>query len=118
MANKEKFEVKQVIDALEKSGGFVSIASKMLGCTRKTIYNYIDKYALVREKLDDINCIYDDAVEAKLIERAREGSTKEMIWYMTHKESFRKRGYSKKTEVDVTSKDEKIQINIMPFEED
>ena len=90
----------------------------MLGCTRKTIYNYIDKFAHIREKLEDINCIYDDACEAQIIEKMKRGEDKAVFWYAEKKESFRKRGYSNRSEMDITSKDEKIQINIMPFEED
>ena len=118
MANKDKYTKEEVLDALTKSGGFISIACKLLGCTRKTIYNYLDRYEELKEKLDDINYTYDDKVEAKIIEKAVRGETRELIWYATHKQSFKERGYSNKQELDITSNQEKIQINILPFEED
>jgi len=118
MANKDKYSIKQVEEALNKSGGFISMACKLLDCTRQTIHNYLTKYPELKERLNDIHATYDDIIEAKLIEKAKRGDTRELLWYTTHKNSFKDRGYNNKQELDITSNDEKIQINIMPFEED
>ena len=40
MANKHKYTVEQIKEAITKSGGFISIACKSLGCTRKTGFGY------------------------------------------------------------------------------
>ena len=44
MANTNRYTKEQIKDAITKAGGFISIACKSLSCTRKTIYNYLDKY--------------------------------------------------------------------------
>lgn len=54
MANKDKFKVKQIIAALEKSWGMSTYAAKILGCNRHTIKNYINRHPEIQEALDDI----------------------------------------------------------------
>lgn len=114
MANKDKFTRETIKQAIENSGGFVSVASRQLNCTRKTIYNYLDKYPELKEALQDIKEQYLDMAEAKLIEKIRAGATPELLFYL--KTQGKSRGYIEKQQLDLSSNDEqinKIEIEII-----
>jgi len=101
MANKHKFTVEQIKEAITKAGGFISIACKSLNCTRKTIYNYLDKYPELKEQVADIREHYLDIAEASLIQKVKDGNTPELIFYL--KTQGKKRGYTEKSDLDITS---------------
>ena len=101
MANKNKYTIEQIKDAITKAGGFISIACKSLGCTRKTIYNYLDKYPELKEQVSDIREHYLDIAEASLIQKVKDGNTPELIFYL--KTQGKKRGYTERSDLDITS---------------
>ena len=101
MANKDKYTLEQVKEAIIKAGGFISIACKSLGCTRKTIYNYLDKYPELKEQVSDIREHYLDIAEASLIQKVKDGKTPELIFYL--KTQGKKRGYTERSDIDITS---------------
>lgn len=114
MANKNKYTLEQIKDAINKSGGFISIACKSLGCTRRTVYNYIDKYPELKEVVTDIREHYLDIAEASLIQKVKDGNTPELLFYL--KTQGKKRGYIEKQQIDLSSGDEqinKIEIEII-----
>tara|TARA_R100000781_G_C3973427_1_gene90971 strand:+ start:99 stop:482 length:384 start_codon:yes stop_codon:yes gene_type:complete len=114
MANKNKYTKEQLQQAIQNSGGFVSVASNNLNCTRKTIYNYLEKYPELKEMLQDIKEQYLDMAEAKLIEKIRSGATPELLFYL--KTQGKSRGYVEKQQIDLSSNDEqinKIEIEIV-----
>ena len=114
MANKNKYTLDQIKDAINKAGGFISIACKSLGCTRKTIYNYIDKYPELKDVVNDIREHYLDIAEASLIQKVKDGNTPELLFYL--KTQGKKRGYVEKQQIDLSSGDNqinKIEIEIV-----
>tara|TARA_Y100001963_G_C6695082_1_gene406581 strand:- start:483 stop:836 length:354 start_codon:yes stop_codon:yes gene_type:complete len=110
MANKDRYTEEQIIDAIRKAGGFISTAAKMLKCTSKTIYNYIDKSETLQDVIDEIRLEYDDMGEAALIANVREKKTAEVLFY--NKTRNKGRGYIEKQQVDITTNDQPIKINI------
>ena len=54
MANKDRYTEEQVEDAIRKAGGFISNAAKMLKCTSKPIYNYIDRSDRLKTIVEEI----------------------------------------------------------------
>ena len=116
MANTNRYTKEQIKDAITKAGGFISIACKSLSCTRKTIYNYLDKYPELKDVVNDIREQYLDIAEASLIKKVKDGATAELIFYL--KTQGRKRGYWEKQQMDMTTDDEPIQINIKLTDED
>jgi len=110
MANKDKYTVEQVKDALDKSGGFLSVAAESLGCTRKTIYNYLDRYPELKEVCEDIRERYLDIGENELMKKVKKGATPELIFFL--KTRGKGRGYVEKQELDISSGNEPIKINI------
>lgn len=110
MANKDRYTIEQVKQALESGGGFLSVAAETLGCTRKTIYNYLDKYPQLKEVCEDIRERYLDLGESELIKKIKKGSTPELIFFL--KTRGKGRGYVEKQELDISSGNEPIKINI------
>jgi len=110
MANKNKYTEDQIKDALTKAGGFISIACKSLNCTRKTIYNYIDKFPDLKDVVKDIREQYLDIAEAALIKNVKDGKSSDIKYFLNTQ--GKKRGYIEKSELDITSGDEPIKINI------
>ena len=114
MANKNKYSLEQIKDAITKAGGFITIACKSLGCTRKTIYNYLEKYPELKEVVADIREHYLDIAEASLIQKVKDGNTPELLFYL--KTQGKKRGYVEKQQIDLSSGDDqinKIEIEII-----
>ena len=110
MANTDKFTLPQITDALRKSGGFITFTANALGCTRKTVYNYIDRYPELKEVCEDIRESYDDIGEAALLKNVKAGMTSETLHFA--KTRLAHRGYGLKSNIDITSNNEPIKINI------
>ena len=110
MANKEKFTPDRIAEALKKNAGFITFTAAALNCTRKTIYNYIEKYPELKDVIEDIRESMDDIAEAALIKNIKEGSTQEILYY--HKRRLGHRGYGDNHSIDITSNNEPIKINI------
>lgn len=115
MANQNRYTKDQIAEALDKAGGFVSHACRLLDCTRKTLYNYINKYPELKEIRKDIRESYLDIAESKLMQKVRDGATPELLFYL--KTQGKARGYIEKSQLDLTSGDEQInKIEIEIFE--
>lgn len=107
----------KAIAAIEDSGGFVTQIAKRLDCTRKTVYNLIDKYPTVKEALEDEREKLKDMTEGKLLAQIKTGNMTAIIFYL--KTQAKDRGYIERQ--DITSLGEKLtgpQIYLPAVEED
>ena len=86
---KPKFTQKEVIEALKSSGGIISLAARKLGCSRTTIYNYIHRYAKVREAYEEITETWLDIAEMKLFQKILEGDLRAITFYLRNKGASR-----------------------------
>jgi len=86
---KPKFTQKEVIDALRSSGGIISLAARKLGCSRTTIYNYIQRYSKIREAYEEIIETWLDIAEMKLLQKILEGDLRAIIFYLRTKGASR-----------------------------
>lgn len=93
----EKYTAAQVIEAIRGSRGIVSNAARKLGCSRKTIYNYIDRYATVAEALEEEREDLLDFVEDRLLREIDHGNMTAIIFYL--KTRGKHRGYVERQEV-------------------
>lgn len=100
---KEKFNVKQVIAALNQSKGFLAPTASALSCSLSTVNNYIKKHSTIREALYEIKESRTDFVESKLFKAIGEDNLTAIIFYL--KTQAKNRGYSEKSEVELTGKD-------------
>lgn len=113
MANK-KYKPEVMAEAIRKSGGVLSEAARIVGCTRKTLRSYREEYEIVQEAWDDENEIHLDKQEVGLLDfcegRVDGQTTRERLdaikFYLRTK--GRERGYGDRQDVDMTTGGEKI----------
>tara|TARA_R110000744_G_scaffold131957_3_gene240187 strand:- start:455 stop:811 length:357 start_codon:yes stop_codon:yes gene_type:complete len=112
--NKTEHLKKTLIEALEKSLGVVTTACKKVDCSRTTFYQYMQDDEAFNKEVTDIENIALDFAESQLHRQIGDGNTSATIFYL--KTKGKRRGYIERNEVDLSS-NERVQINIMPFEE-
>lgn len=105
-----------ILKALEASLGVVTTACKKTGIPRSTFYKWLKEDEKFAEQVRDIENISLDFAESKLFEQMADNNTTATIFYL--KTKGRKRGYWEKQQMDMTTDDEPIQINIKLNDED
>lgn len=91
MANKNRYTVAQVVEALVAAKGFVSVAARSLGCSDGTVRNYIARYEACATAQQDARERMIDLAEAKLYQLVQEGNVAAVIF--TLKTVGKNRGY-------------------------
>ena len=99
-----------LLKALEKSLGVVTTACKQLDIGRATYYRWLKEDEEFAKAAKDIQDVALDFVESKLFEQIQDSSTAATIFYL--KTKGKKRGYVERSELDLSSGDEPIKINV------
>lgn len=71
-----KFEVypyEKIVDAIHKSKGMVTVAARMLGCTRKTVYDSMQRHPEIGEAIQQERDLIVDVAELKLADAVQKG---------------------------------------------
>lgn len=105
-----------ILKALESSLGVVTTACKKTEIPRSTFYKWLKEDEDFAEKVKDIENVSLDFAESKLFEQMADNNTSATIFYL--KTKGRKRGYWEKQQMDMTTDDEPIQVNIRLTDED
>ena len=87
-----------LLEALEKSMGVISIACKACKLDRRTYYNWISKDAEFKAKVDEILESQVDFAEASLLKAINNGDTTAIIFYL--KTKGKHRGYQDKQVIE------------------
>ena len=105
--DKEKF-----LELLSKNAGNVSRACKAMNINRRTYYNWYenDKEPAFKFVVDEIQESLIDNAESQLQMLINEGNPISILFFL--KTKAKSRGYVERQEQDITSKGEKISINI------
>lgn len=93
----ERYTATQVAQALAETKGMVYLAAKRLGCSHTTVYNYIEKYATVKDAWDSANGEMGDITELKLYQAVQDGQPWAVAFYL--KTKGKSRGYTERMEV-------------------
>ena len=96
----------KLLESLRNNLGNITLSCQETCIDRGTYYNLMEKNAEFRKEVEDIQNICIDVVENALFRNVRAGDTTAIIFYL--KTKGRKRGYSEKQEIDLTSKGESI----------
>tara|TARA_R110002020_G_scaffold194059_6_gene394651 strand:- start:196 stop:549 length:354 start_codon:yes stop_codon:yes gene_type:complete len=99
-----------VLEALEKSLGVVTTAVKSVGIARSTYYKWLKEDEDFAKKVKDIENIALDFAESQLHSQMSNGNTSATIFYL--KTKGKRRGYIEKSELDITSGEDPIKINV------
>ena len=99
-----------MLQALENSLGVVTVACKQSGTPRSTYYKWLKEDEQFAKDVKEIENIALDFAESQLHTQMKDGSTSATIFYL--KTKGKKRGYIERSELDLTSADEPIKINV------
>jgi hypothetical protein len=99
-----------MLQALENSLGVVTVACKQSGTPRSTYYKWLKEDETFAKEVKEIENIALDFAESQLHSQMKDGSTSATIFYL--KTKGKKRGYIERSELDLSSGDEPIKINI------
>jgi hypothetical protein len=92
-----KFTDEHIEAALRASAGIVSAAAVKLGCTTRTVRNYLDRSEALRAIEAEILEQNLDLAETKLLTAIRDGNLTAVIFYL--KTKGKARGYTERSEV-------------------
>ena len=96
----ELYSVDSIKEALIQSRGILLAASKILGCSRTTIYNYILRYPVIKECIEEAREQFADEIEEIAMEKAiHEKDSNLLKFFMCSHPVLKKRGYSTKQEI-------------------
>tara|TARA_R110002050_G_scaffold89936_1_gene189366 strand:+ start:2049 stop:2402 length:354 start_codon:yes stop_codon:yes gene_type:complete len=99
-----------ILEALEKSLGVVTVACKQADVPRSTYYKWLNEDEDFAKAVKDIENIALDFGESQLHKQIGDGNTSATIFFL--KTKGKKRGYVERSELDLTSGDEPIKINV------
>jgi len=94
---KQRYSAEQVIEAIRKSRGLLSVVAQRLGCTRQTVENYVKRYPTVDRAVKEERQKVIDVAEGKLFEKLQSGESWAIQFIL--KTLGKERGYTERTEV-------------------
>ena len=105
----------QVIDAVRKSKGILTLTAKELGVSRQTVHKYVNKYPTVKAAVDSERESLLDMAEGSLFEQVRKGNITAIIF--TLKTLGKHRGYVERQEF-AGVRDQEIFVRILDDKND
>ena len=99
-----------MLQALENSLGVVTVACKQTGTPRSTYYKWLKEDKEFANAVKEIENIALDFGESQLHSQMKDGNTSATIFFL--KTKGKKRGYVERSELDLSSGDEPIKINV------
>ena len=99
-----------ILKALESSLGVVTVACKSADVPRSTYYKWLNEDEEFAKAVKDIENIALDFGESQLHKQIGDGNTSATIFFL--KTKGKKRGYIERSELDLSSGDEPIKINV------
>ncbi len=98
---KTKLKKMTVINAMYNNKGILAKAARELGVTRKTLYNYINRWPAVKEAYKDAGNETLDLAEQGLYKHIKDGHLGAIMFVL--KTKGRSRGYVERNEVQEVS---------------
>ena len=86
-----KYSKKRMLEAIDGSGGNITVVCKRLGCARDTFLKAMREHPELREALNQAEEEFGDLVESKIASHIKEGNVTMTIFYA--KTKLKKRGY-------------------------
>lgn len=103
-----KYTLQEVIEAVQKANGLLAVAARQLGCSRQTVYNYVEKYSTVASALAEARETNIDFVEGQLMKAIRDGNVPAIMFFL--KTVGKSRGYVERQEVTGVAGGEPIRM--------
>ena len=100
MAGKRRYKVAEVEAAIRAKAGLVTAAAEALGCDRKTVVRYMDRYPRLRVIQAEVRERMIDLAEGRLYELLNKGHAPTVRWFLGRMATDR--GYGQKLAVQGT----------------
>ena len=97
----QRFTEEHVAQAVTEAKGILTIAARNLGCSKSTVYEYLERYSSLKGVLAEARESAIDFVESKLMKAIEDGNVTAMIFYL--KTQAKHRGYVERQEVEVAA---------------
>ena len=110
MDNSRHIKKEAMLQALENSLGVVTVACKQSETPRSTYYKWLKEDEDFAKSVKEIENIALDFAESQLHSQMKDGNTSATIFYL--KTKGKKRGYIERSELDLSSGDEPVKINV------
>jgi len=94
---KQQYKAAEVIDALKRARGIKAVAAKILGCDRRTVERYCNRYVTVERACKDAREMLIDIAEGKLASHVDKGDWPAVKWTLAT--IGKQRGYVERQEV-------------------
>jgi len=88
----------KMVDAVQRAHGIATVAAKILGCTRRTIYNYIERYPEVALAYKEAREENVDVAENKQLQALNKGARWAIENWLFYSKEGRERGWLKRAE--------------------
>lgn len=98
------------LEILTKQAGNVAGSCRAMNINRRTYYNWMEKHEDFKQIAEDITEGLIDDAESVLHKLITDGNVAAVIFYL--KTRAKSRGYVERQETDITSKGDRIKINI------
>ena len=99
----EVLDREQLINEIWRNKGKVALVAERLGVTTKTVYNYADKYATVKNALDDAQqhstVLVVDTAETKLQQAVLSGERWAVTYTLGNSPEAKRRGWGPRQEI-------------------
>jgi hypothetical protein len=111
MSGRRRFSQRAVIQAIQEARSIKTVAARRLGCARKTVTNYINRYPAVKAAYEDAREALVDTAEAAMLTRLdrKEWPVIHFVLVTLGKD----RGYSERHEVQQVPQ----QLSFLDFED-
>lgn len=103
---RDQYNPERIAKAIMASNGNLTRAAKTIGCSRTTLYRYLEKFDQVAEAREEAREEFIDLAETKLRGLVNDGDFSAIRFVLRC--WGKPRGWSEKQEIDLTSGDEKI----------
>lgn len=94
----QRYSVEQVIDAIVESNGVIALAAEILGCERRAVYRYMDRYPVIKAAHKDARERTVDYAENEQLKALKRGERWAIENWLFHSKEGRERGWLKKAE--------------------
>jgi hypothetical protein len=97
-AHHPRYTAQQVIDALMQAKGLITYSAKILGCTERTVRNYMAKHPTVAQAREVARAGVSDLCELRIFEAIQRGESWAIQFYA--RTQMRDRGYGDQLAID------------------
>ena len=115
MAKTNRYKTSEVIAAIEDASGIMTQAAALLGCSRSTVYRYVERYPTVKASYEEQTAVIVEKAYGKLLEHVFERDSLPALFFLLRTKG-KKHGFTYQVEDESEDKDVTIDVQIVDQE--